>query len=245
MRNMKAYKNQVVVPFHCHLTSQQRPVPSVAHSPLFTFQTPFLQVSVVLSLVLYLSCLCTCLTPSSGAVVVSVDVFPFSCSLELNCQNYPPIVFSVYWAILSFRLFGHDISLFFFFSLNFLKYMYQTSGRGIWQCLVFSWAFPVISAGKEYACNAGNPGSIPGLGRFPWRKDRLPTQVFLSFPGSSDGKESTCDARDLGLIPGMERFPWRRAWQPTPLFLPGKSPWIEKPGRLQSMGSQSQTWLSD
>ena len=124
----------------------------------------------------------------------------------------------------------------FFFSLNFLKYMYQTSGRGIWQCLVFSWAFPVISAGKEYACNAGNPGSIPGLGRFPWRKDRLPTQVFLSFPGSSDGKESTCDARDLGLIPGMERFPWRRAWQPTPLFLPGKSPWKEEPGGLQYMG---------
>ena len=28
-------------------------------------------------------------------------------------------------------------------------------------------ATPSISAGKEYACNAGDPGSIPGLGRFP------------------------------------------------------------------------------
>ena len=28
-------------------------------------------------------------------------------------------------------------------------------------------AFPCGSAGKESACNAGNLGSIPGLGRFP------------------------------------------------------------------------------
>ena len=27
--------------------------------------------------------------------------------------------------------------------------------------------FPDSSVGKESACNAGDPGSIPGLGRFP------------------------------------------------------------------------------
>ena len=27
--------------------------------------------------------------------------------------------------------------------------------------------FPGGSAGKEFACNAGDPGLIPGLGRFP------------------------------------------------------------------------------
>ena len=27
--------------------------------------------------------------------------------------------------------------------------------------------FPVSSAGKESTCNAGDPGSIPGLGRSP------------------------------------------------------------------------------
>ena len=27
--------------------------------------------------------------------------------------------------------------------------------------------FPVNSAGKEFACNVGDPGSIPGLGRSP------------------------------------------------------------------------------
>ena len=27
--------------------------------------------------------------------------------------------------------------------------------------------FPVSSAGKDSACNAGDPGSVPGLGRSP------------------------------------------------------------------------------
>ena len=30
----------------------------------------------------------------------------------------------------------------------------------------------------------------------------------------------------------------RRQWQPTPVLLPGKIPWTEEPGRLQSMGLQ-------
>ena len=41
----------------------------------------------------------------------------------------------------------------------------------------------------------------------PWRKDRLPTPVFLGFPGGSAGKESTCNARDLGPIPGLGGYP--------------------------------------
>ena len=34
------------------------------------------------------------------------------------------------------------------------------------------------------------------------------------------------------------KIPWRRKWQPTPVFLPGKIPWTEEPGGLQSMGLQ-------
>ena len=30
---------------------------------------------------------------------------------------------------------------------------------------------------------------------------------------------------------------WRWKWQPPLVFLPGESPWMEEPGRLQSMGS--------
>ena len=40
------------------------------------------------------------------------------------------------------------------------------------------WGFPGGSAGKESACNVGNLGLIPGLGRYPWRRDWLPTPVF-------------------------------------------------------------------
>ena len=39
----------------------------------------------------------------------------------------------------------------------------------------------------------------------PWRRERLPTPVFLGFPCGSAGKESTCNAGDLGLISGLGR----------------------------------------
>ena len=39
----------------------------------------------------------------------------------------------------------------------------------------------------------------------PWRRERLPTPVFLGFPCGSAGKESSCNAGDLGLIPGLGR----------------------------------------
>ena len=41
----------------------------------------------------------------------------------------------------------------------------------------------------------------------PWRRDRLPTPVFLGFPGGSNGKESACIAGDLGSSPGLARSP--------------------------------------
>ena len=45
------------------------------------------------------------------------------------------------------------------------------------------------------------------VGKIPWRRDRLPTPVFLGFPGGSAGKESACNAGDLCLISGLERSP--------------------------------------
>ena len=44
-------------------------------------------------------------------------------------------------------------------------------------------------------------------GKIRWRRDRLPTPVFLGFPGGSDGKESACHVGDVGLIPGLGRSP--------------------------------------
>ena len=57
--------------------------------------------------------------------------------------------------------------------------------------------------------------------------------MYMNLPGGSDGKESACNAGDMGLIPGSAR-----KWQPIPVFLPGKSHGLEKPGGLQSRGSQ-------
>ena len=53
--------------------------------------------------------------------------------------------------------------------------------------------FPCGSAGKESACNVGDLGSIPGLGRFLRRKERLPTPVFC--PGEFLGLLSPWDHR--------------------------------------------------
>ena len=41
------------------------------------------------------------------------------------------------------------------------------------------------------------------VAEFPWRRDGLPTPVFLGFPGGSDSKESSCNVGDLGSIPGV------------------------------------------
>ena len=40
-----------------------------------------------------------------------------------------------------------------------------------------------------------------------WKRERLPTPVFLGFPGGSAGKESACSAGDLGSISGLGRSP--------------------------------------
>ena len=56
---------------------------------------------------------------------------------------------------------------------------------------LFSWSvsyclgFPGGSAGKESACNAGDLGSIPGLGRSPGEGKGYPTPVF--WPGEFHG----------------------------------------------------------
>ena len=40
-----------------------------------------------------------------------------------------------------------------------------------------------------------------------WRRDRLPTPVFLGFPGGSASKESACNVGDLGSVLGLGRSP--------------------------------------
>ena len=64
--------------------------------------------------------------------------------------------------------------------------------------------FPDSSVGKESACNAGDPSSIPGLGRSAREGIDIPSSI-LGLPLCSAGKESTCNVGDLGSIPGSGR----------------------------------------
>ena len=43
------------------------------------------------------------------------------------------------------------------------------------------------------------------VGKLRWRRDRLPTPVFMGFPCGSAGKESAYNAGDLCLISGFGR----------------------------------------
>ena len=58
------------------------------------------------------------------------------------------------------------------------------------------------SSDKESACNAGDPGSIPGSGRFPWRRAWQPTPAFL--PGEPHGQRSLVGSSPRGHRVGAE-----------------------------------------
>ena len=47
-----------------------------------------------------------------------------------------------------------------------------------------------MALGKECACNAGDPGSIPGLGRSPGEENGNPLQHPAFLPGESQGQRS-------------------------------------------------------
>ena len=113
--------------------------------------------------------------------------------------------------------------------------------------------FLYSSVGKESACNAGDPSLIPQSGRspgdplqyswaekIPWRRDMLPTPVFLGFPCGSAGKESTSNVGDLSSVPGLgwspegKGYPLQYSCLENPMDRTAYSPW----------GGNSQTWLS-
>ena len=71
----------------------------------------------------------------------------------------------------------------------------QTAGPWIdklWPSL----GLPGGSDGKESICNIGDLGSIPGLGRSPWRRKWQPTPLFLS--GESHGQRNLAGSSPWG-----------------------------------------------
>ena len=69
-----------------------------------------------------------------------------------------------------------------------------SSGGCLWlaKCKIF----PGGSEGEESACDAGDLGSIPGLGRFPWRRAWQPPPEFL--PGECAWTEQPGGLRSTG-----------------------------------------------
>ena len=97
--------------------------------------------------------------------------------------------------------------------------------------------------------------------QFTDSSNKLRTKESLDFPGSSGSKTFYLQCERSGFDPWLRKISWRREWQPTPVFLPPqkrrlngtflekamaphsstlawKIPWMEEPGRLQSMWSR-------
>ena len=62
---------------------------------------------------------------------------------------------------------------------------------------MFNKGLPGGSNGKESACHAGDLGSIPDLGRTPWRRAWQPTPAFL--PGESSRAKEPGGLQSMGL----------------------------------------------
>ena len=82
--------------------------------------------------------------------------------------------------------------------------------------------------------NSEWPHFDPWVGNIPWRRDRLPTPVFLGFPAGSDSKESACNAGEAW----VQSLGWENPLEKGTVFLPGKfhgqrslagySPWVRR-----------------
>ena len=67
----------------------------------------------------------------------------------------------------------------------------------------------------------------------------IPIHYYIyKLPPWLSSEDSACQCRRHRFDPWVRKIPWRRKWQPIPAFLPGKIPWTEEAGVLQSTGSQ-------
>ena len=84
-----------------------------------------------------------------------------------------------------------------------------SSVHGIFQARILEWVTiswaSLIAQLVKNLLQCRRPQFYSRVRKIPWRRDRLPTPVFLGFPCGPAGKESTCNVGDLGLIPGLRR----------------------------------------
>ena len=60
----------------------------------------------------------------------------------------------------------------------------------------------------------------------------------MGFPGGSLVKNRPANAGDMGSIPGLKRYPGK-GMSTHSSILDWKIPWTEEPGRLESLGRES------
>ena len=106
-----------------------------------------------------------------------------------------------------------------------LQYIFHDSK----QWIKISEGFPDSSVGKESACNAGDPSSIPELGRSPGEGIGYPLHNSWASLAAQLVKNPPWRRRP-GFDPWVGKIPWRRERLSIPVFWSGEfhglySPW--------------------
>ena len=96
--------------------------------------------------------------------------------------------------------------------------------------------FPSSSPGEESACNAGEPGSIPGSGRSPGEGISYPLQYCPPLVAQTVKKPPVMQETQVQSLGGED--PLEKEMATHSSILTSKIPRTEEPGVLQSMGSQ-------
>ena len=98
--------------------------------------------------------------------------------------------------------------------------------------------FPCGSAGEESACNVGDVGLIPGLGRSLEEGKGYP----LQYSGLEKSVEKSLGSQRVGHNSAAFTFTFLKKEMATHSnILAWEIPWTEKPGGLQSVGSKELT----
>ena len=108
-----------------------------------------------------------------------------------------------------------------------------------WGLLVATWGFPSSSAGKESACNAGDPGSIPGLGRSAEKGIGYPLQSSWASLMAQLVKNLPAMQETWVISLGWEDPLEKRTATHSSIMAWG-IPWTAGPGGLPSMGFSRQ-----
>ena len=103
---------------------------------------------------------------------------------------------------------------------------------------------PDSSAGKESACNAGDPGLIPGLGRCPGEGIGYPLQYSWASLVAQMVKNPPAVQETWVQFLGWED-PLEKEMVTHSSILAWRIPMDRRPSGLQPMGRKSQAWLSD